>query len=332
MSRPLQHVFDTLSTRKISLFLLACLVPLYWVAGFHYGLTLAILGLAVTGGAWVTDTLLNLSLKTREDLQTVVWGLVLTLFLPPQTPWFAGLTAGIFMGVLKRLWGGNTGLWLNPMLAAWAFSRLSWPAAWANPELSPALGAFHQAVLKGTGVSPSILSSLDKTPLDHAFTNTLNNSVFSWIHTSLPPGYGDLIAGNLSGSFLAGTTVLLLLISVFLLVERLIPWEIPALAVLGLALPTWIFGGLSSGSWLTGDVLLQLFGGSFLFGVLFLATDSYSRPFFRSSRWLYGLFIGLFVFFLRFSGTQTDGTGEAILLAGLIVPWLDQLFQRFRAV
>ncbi len=332
MSSPLQYVFDTLHTRKISLLILISLIPLYGVAGFHYGLTLAILGLTVTGSAWLTDTLMNFSVKTRDDLQTIVWALILTLFLPPQTPWFAGLVAGFLMSLLKRLMGGNTGLWINPMLAAWAFCRLSWPNSWSGTKLSPALGAFHHAVLKGTPLASNLFSTLDKSPVDQAFTSTLNNSFFSWIHTNLPSGYGDLIAGNLSGSFLAGSTILLLLVSVFLLVERLVPWEIPAFAVLGLVVPTWVFGGLSGGSWLSGDVLLQLFGGSFLFGVLFLATDSFSRPFFRSSRRIYGLLIGLFVFILRFSGTQIDGTGEAILLAGLTVPWLDQLFQRFRTV
>jgi Na+-translocating ferredoxin:NAD+ oxidoreductase subunit D len=93
------------------------------------------------------------------------------------------------------------------------------------------------------------------TGFDAAITGWLNER----LGLSLAPGYFDLLFGNVPGSIGEVSALLLILGGVYLLVRKIITWEIPTAYMVSFGLLVWVFGGLRFGNGLfRGDAVFHL--------------------------------------------------------------------------
>jgi electron transport complex protein RnfD len=70
-------------------------------------------------------------------------------------------------------------------------------------------------------------------------------------------------------------------------------------------------------------VLLQLFSGGLMFGIVFMVTDPVTSPITRPGRWIYGLLVGIVIVLIRLFGAYPEGVAFAILFANMFVPLID---------
>ena len=304
MPSRMPQAFDRVTTFRFHLSLLGALAPMVVMAALVQGPWILVNIALGVGTSWAADELLRRLRRVVEpqDLAAPLWGLLLALLLPVQAPFYLPVLGSLFsVLVVKGLLGGGATPWVNPVLAAWAFLQTGWASEF--PAKAAALGG-------------------NRTAFDQQATDWLNNNLFSWFSIQLPGGYLDLFVGlaHPSTALVAESgTLVLLLATVYLLAKGFLPWEVPAFFFLGFAVPLALVGG---------DVLLQVFSGSFLICLFFLASDSSSRPLSRLGLILYGLGAGLMAFLVRTWGTGGDGVGYAVLVMNLVVPWLDRRLKR----
>ncbi len=315
--------FDSLTSLRLHLTLIASLSPVALFACLSGGWYVAFVIVSTMSIAWLADAVFRFWGPRREpeDSSALLWGLTLALVMPPLVPFWIPWAGILFSILAKGLLGGSGASWLNPALTAWAFCQAGWPAA-----MRPAVSL--------SGASDSQITSMlaTRSSLDQGATDWLNGNIFSWLNLQVPAGYVDLVTGvglqSHSWNAEAGT-FFLLAATVFLLVRGTIPWQIPLFFFLGFAVPVGIFGGLPAGQGLfSGDVLFQIFSGTFLLGIFFLATDTSSRPLSSRGLTLYALGAGVLAFVLRTWGVHVEGVGYAILFMNFLVPWMDLVLRK----
>ncbi len=164
------------------------------------------------------------------DLSAAVTGLILGLNLPATSPWWMPIIGSLIAVILvKQLFGGIGGNFLNPALAARAVLLTSWPVRMTDFVLPAGFGA-------------DAVSSA--TPLGGYPATTL-----------------DLLFGNIPGSIGETCKIAILLGFAYLLIRGVIKWRIPVIMVGSYALFAWIFGadvlaGVLSGGLLFGAVFM----------------------------------------------------------------------------
>lgn len=296
------QAFTRVTSLGFHLSFLLALSPVAALAIWYHGWTVAVLvGLSILS-AWGSDELLRRMTRVKgpRDWSAPLWGLLLALILPVQTPWPLAVVGAAFAVLfVKGVLGGGAIPWVNPVLAAWAFLQAGWPSVF--PDLAP--------------LGPS-------SAFDTQGTAWLNANLFSWLSIQLPTGYLDLVFGlGRTGSSLVVESggLLLLAATVYLLVKDYFPWQVPAFFFLGFTLPMVVLGA---------DVLYQVFSGSLLLTLFFLAADPTSRPLGRTALVVYSLGAGLLAFVIRTWGLEGDGVGYAVLFMNLLVPWIDQVWKR----
>ncbi len=301
MASRLPQAFSRVTTLRFHLTFIGCLIPVAASAVWANTQAAFVIALAVLS-AWFADELLRRIRKTDEprDWGAVLWGLLLALLLPVNVPLYLPVVgaAVAVLGVKGVLGGGVP--WINPVLVAWAFLQVGWPAAF---------GPISQQVGPGSA-------------FDARWTDWLNSNVFSWINVQLPGGYLDLMSGVGHGPnalLVESGGLWLLLATIVLLARGYIPWEVPACFFAAFCVPFAVAGG---------NALLQVFSGSFLLCLFFLAPDPSSRPLSRPGLVIFAAGSGLAAFLVRTWGLAPDGVGYAVLLMNLLVPWFDQKFRK----
>lgn len=303
MAHRLPQTFDRLTTLRYHLTLMASLLPIVALALVQHGWPVLINTSLAVGTAWLADVLLRRfrAEPSRQDGAAPLWGLLLALLLPVGAPPYLPILGALFaVFVVKSLLGGSTP-WINPVLASWAFLQVGWGGQF--PGLTP-------------------LAAAQRSAFDERAVEWLNTNVFSWFSIQLPSGYVDLFFGwgHPSTSLVVESgSLVLLAATVYLLAKGLIPWHIPAAFFVGFSVPL-IFAG--------ADTLYQVFSGTLLINLFFLATDPSSRPLGRWTLVAYGLGAGLLAALLRLWGTGSDPVGYAVLFLNFLVPWIDRRFRR----
>ena len=130
-----------------------------------------------------------------------------------------------------------------------------------------------------------------------------------------------LLIGQVNGSLGETSALAILLGGLYLLVRRVISWEIPA----GILLVSYIFVELGYLTDLTPlDPLHHVITGSLLFGAFFIATDPVSSPVTRKGKFLFGMGIGFLVVVIRIFSSYPEGVMFAVLVMNAAVPLLNR--------
>lgn len=265
--------------------------------GFSAALVVALATVSAVFFEWMMRKLMKRPM-TISDCSAAVTGLLLGLNLSPSVPWYVPIVGSAFaIIVVKQLFGGIGRNIMNPALAARVFLMMCWPAT-----MSEYPAAFTYGV-------DAVASA---TPLVALKGGVLPNASLM-----------DLFLGKIGGCIGEISTLLLLLGGVYLLIRKVIAWQIPVCMLGTVAILTLLFpqGDVGALQYMTAS----LCSGGLMIGAIYMATDYVTSPVTTMGRVIYGVGCGLLVVFIRFFGGYPEGTSFAILIMNSLVWYLDML-------
>ena len=285
------HIHSGRSTRRIMLDVLIALLPATAAGAVIFGLR-SLLVVAVTVAACVGfEALFNLLAKKPipvGDLSAAVTGLLLALNLPANVPLWQCVVGALFaMVVVKGLFGGLGANPVNPAITARVFMLV-------------AFSTMTKAAFPVDSVSSA-------TPLASEEATSLM----------------DLFLGNHGGAIGETCAAALLLGGLYLLVRRVITWQIPVAFVGTVFLTSFLMEGMDATA-----ALAAILSGGLLIGAIFMATDYVSSPATPRGKIIFGLGAGLVTFLIRYFGVYPEGVSFAILLMNILTPYINSWTKR----
>lgn len=332
------HVRDAVDLKRVMFTVVVALIPcLLWGifnAGYNYyhesGIeanpvtilfrgTLIVMPIVLTsyivGGIW--EVLFAIVRKHEINEGFLVTGLLFPLTLPPTIALWqvaVGITFGVVIG--KEVFGGTGFNILNPALTARAYLFFA-----HAPDMT---GDVWAASIDGkTGATPLGLgAAYGSQGLDVSEALANRGFTFATMFGGLEPGS------------IGETAVLPILIgAAILIVSGVGSWRIMAGGVAGLLATAILMNFLPSGMMPDGNILTtwtqvpfmyHLVMGSFLFGIVFMATDPVSAAQTDMGKWIYGALIGVATVLVRVTNPGfPEGVMLAILFMNVMAPIID---------
>ena len=295
-------------TQRLMLDVLIALLPATAASIYFFGLKAALIIVVSVAAAvlseYVWQRLAHKPLRIG-DLSAAVTGLLLALNLPANVPlWIPLIGSAFAIIIVKQLFGGIGHNFLNPALAARAVLLTSWPSHMTKAFDPQRLIQIFGASTVATGVD-SVASA---TPL---------NSLY--LSGSSSMSVTDLLVGNMPGAIGETCKLAILLGLLYLLVRKVISWEIPVVMLCVTALSSWALGI---------DPLKAVLTGGVLFGACFMATDYVTSPMLKTGHIIYAAGAGLLVTLIRKFGNYPEGVTYAILLMNIVTPLIDRSLKR----
>ena len=108
---------------------------------------------------------------------------------------------------------------------------------------------------------------------------------------------------------------------IYLLVRKVITWEIPVIYIGTVALLSWVLGPEGI---FTGDPLFHILAGGLMIGAIFMATDYTTSPMTRKGAIIFAFGCGLLTVLFRLYTNMPEGVSYAILLMNTAVPLIDR--------
>ena len=305
---PSPHIKGPDTTSAVMFDVLVALTPALAWGVFRFGFRALILVILSVACSVAWEAAVQFLLKrpvTVTDLSAAVTGMLIGLNLPVTVPLWMPVVGSFFaIVIVKQLFGGIGKNFVNPALAARVFLF-----SWAT-EMS----AFP---VNGTRIS-SLAVTLPGTDAVTSATPLAAMKAGALPDTNL---FG-MIVGNMSGCVGEISSILLLAGGVYLLIRKVITWQIPAaylgtVAVISLLFPRIEGAALES-------ALYELFAGSVILGAIFMATDYSTSPVTPGGRLIYGAGCGALTMLIRYFGSYPEGVSFAILIMNLLVWYIDK--------
>ncbi|RJX33886.1 MAG: RnfABCDGE type electron transport complex subunit D [Desulfarculus sp.] len=314
------HLLGRITLRSMHLEIMLALTPAFLVGLYYFGFPALSTVVLAVAGALGSDYLVSYLTKKPahpEDLHTALIGFLMGLILAPGAPWWLCLLGGALAVVLGKLLFGGLGSYpLNPVLVAWAAMALSWPAG-MNRFLEPlALGT------AGDWTQAQIPLMQLKSDI----------STLSGVYEMK-----NLWLGVVPAAVGAGSSVALMAGGLYLIIRRLIPWQIPLGALLGAAGMALLASytdprigelGLEGLAARLDVIWFHLATGGLMIAAFFLAPEPVTSPVTPWGTFLFGLGVGIMTIIVRTWGSWVDGAFYGVLLMNLATPLLDRIRPR----
>lgn len=249
----------------------------------------------------------------------LVTGLLFPLTLPPTIPLWQ-VAVGIAFGVLigKEIFGGSGFNVLNPALTGRAFLFFAYPINMSGDGVWTVLSKAGTAIEGFTGATPLAVAAA--TPKGTDVLSSLSASGFDWWS----------MARGLEGGSIAETAIIPSIIGAIILIAMGIgSWRIIAGGLLGLFLGATLMNLLPADRFIPFTQLpftYHLVMGSFLFGLVFMATDPVSAAATHRGKWIYGAMIGILTVLIRIANpAYPEGVMLAILFMNAMAPLIDHI-------
>ena len=297
------HVHDGSHVSKIMNGYLIALVPAAVWGCVLYGLPGLRMLLLAAGSALVFEWLSRMAMgrpSSLADGSVLVQGLLFGMMLPSNSPWWL-IVVGAFLVVVigKQLFGGIGGYPFNPVLVGYAILSVSWPLRLSSHF------TLADTPLKSMTIEPLVALKTYGASAVGAYE------------------FSDLFLGYQAGGLGTGSTLLILLGGLYLLVRGFAPWRVVVSYIVSIFVFGWIFQ-LADASTYAGP-MFHLMSGMTMFGAFFLVCDFTTCPVNGLARVIYGAGAGLLIILIRNFGVYPDGTVFAVLLMNLFHPLIDRI-------
>ena len=288
------HIHGKKTTMGIMLDVIIALLPTTIAGVIIFGLrSLLVIGVCLAT-ALLSELLFNIITKRKQtisDLSCIVTGLILALNLPANVPlWQAVVGSAFAIIVVKCLFGGLGKNVVNPALTARVFMLVAFSSL--------------------AQVSFPVDSTAGATPL----VSIAEGNV---------PELMDLFLGKTGGSIGETCSLALLIGGIYLLVRRVITWQIPV-AFIG---TVFVFSFFVQDFNVT-TALASVLSGGLLLGAFFMATDYVTSPETPWGKIIYGVGAGVITVLIRFWGIYPEGVSFALLLMNILNPYINSLTAR----
>ncbi|MDX9765937.1 MAG: RnfABCDGE type electron transport complex subunit D [Ectothiorhodospiraceae bacterium] len=262
------------------------------------------------------------------DGSALLTGWLLAMTLPPWAPWWIGVVGGLFAVMVgKQVFGGIGQNLFNPAMLARVVLLIAFPlelTTWIAPQPLTQTGSpgfVEGLAITFTGVTPERLDAVSSaTLLGHLKTEIgrgtqLTAALDGWYEPS------QAWFGHMAGSFAETSALLILLGGLYLMVRRIIDWQIPAAMLGTLALLASLMHMIAPERY--ADAGVHLLSGGAMLGAFFIATDPVTSPSTLRGRLLFGAGCGLLVYVIRSFGGYPEGVAFAVLLMNAVTPLID---------
>lgn len=236
----------------------------------------------------------------------LVSGMLIPLVMPVDVPLWMVAIATIFAVIIGKEAFGGTGMNVfNPALLARAFIFFAYPAKISGDTI------WTGGLTKGEGVIDGFSGA---TPLSKAASGAIDQI----------PSLHDLFFGFIPGSIGETSKLAILIGAAILIITGIGSWRIMLAGLLGGVTMTLIFNAFAANAYMTLSPLTQVMMGSFLFGMVFMATDPVTASQTNRGKWIYGFLAGLFAIMIRvFNPAYPEGVMLSILLMNAFAPLID---------
>lgn len=285
-----------------------------WVEGLLIVMPIILVSYIVGG---LLEVLFCIIRKHEINEGFLVTGLLFPLTLPPTIPLWqvaVGIAFGVVIG--KEIFGGTGFNVLNPALTARAFLFFAYPAQISGDTVWTVVEDRFDVVEGFTGATPLAVAAA--VPEGSSVINALKEAGFDWM---------EMFSGFIGGS-IAETSVLPILIGALVLIGMGIgAWRIMAGGVIGLVAAASLLNLLPADQFSPFTQLpfyYHLVMGSFLFGIVYMATDPVSAAATSTGKWIYGILIGALTILIRVGNPAfPEGVMLSILFANVMAPMID---------
>jgi len=298
----------------------------YFGPGFLFNLIVATI-FCVGGEALVLQARNRNPETALADLSALVTAALLAFALPSLTPWWVTATGSLFAVVVaKHLYGGLGFNVFNPAMVGYIVVLIAFPMdmnLWVAPRMGDIdyidLTVLQTVMYTLSGNLPEALSfdAISRaTPLDAMQSGLRNLHTYAEVRTN--PMMGDFGGRGWEwiGNFFAFG-------GFWLLIKKIIRWQIPAGVFAGLLIPAGLMYMIDPGS--NASPGFHLFAGATILCAFFIATDPVSAATSPKGRLVYGCGIGLLIFAIRKWGSYADGVAFAVLLMNMATPAIDYI-------
>jgi len=302
------HIRTSETTRSIMLDVVIAMLPALVWGVINFGIKALTLTVVSVVGCMFWEWLYRKVMKKPQsvgDLSCVVTGMLLAFVCPPSIPWWMLIIGDFFaIIVVKQLFGGIGKNFVNPALAGRAFLLGSYAGtmtSWAVP-----------------GESVAIFNTADvvtaATPL--AYMKTGDMAALTELH-----GISDMFLGKIGGSMGEVSALCLLIGGIYLIIRKVISWQIPVSYIATVAVLSFLFPKAGSGmEWM----LYSIFGGGLMLGAFFMATDYATSPVTKKGQLIYGIGCGLFTVLIRYFGSYNEGVCYSIMVMNCCTALIDK--------
>lgn len=302
------HIRSNEDTRSIMLDVIIAMIPALAWSVYNFGFKALILTLVSVVACVFWEWGYRKVLKKPQsigDLSAVVTGMLLAFVCPVDLSWWQIVIGAFFaIVVVKQLYGGIGCNFLNPALAGRAALLASYATAmttWATSR-----------------VNADVVSS--STPLAIMKSGLEDPAMFSQLMGDY--SVSDMFFGRCGGSIGEVSALMLLLGGIYLLIRKVISWQIPVSYIATVAVLALIAApeGISAGQYM----LYNVFGGGLMLGAIFMATDYATSPVTKLGQAIFGIGCGLLTCFIRRFGSYPEGVCYSILIMNCTTWLLDK--------
>lgn len=295
------HIHSKVSTQSIMRDVIIALLPAAVAGVILFGWQALITILVCVATTVLSEFLFNLFTKKEQtvtDLSAVVTGLILALSLPAKVDIWHCIVGSVFaIVVVKCLFGGIGCNFANPAATARVFLLIAFSAS-IGGATAPALGGVD---LVATATPLEIIKLGNGAEL---------------------PSLVDMFLGNRAGAIGETSALALILGGLYLIVRRVIKWQVPVIYIATVFLLSLI---------IKQDLtiaLYQVLGGSLMIAAFFMITDYSTTPINTLGKMVFAFGCGVITVLIRFWGAYPEGVSFAILLMNILSPYIEKLCAR----
>jgi len=292
------HIRSSASTSRIMLDVIIALLPACVAGIIIFGWRALLVLTATTLSAVLAELVFNLIVKKEQtitDLSAVVTGLLLGLNVRADAPvWQCVLGAVFAIVVVKCFFGGLGCNFANPAVTGRIFMMICFATT---------IGGGVELVKNEAGERIFVTGA---TPL-------ANMQKGDELPTLL-----DMFLGKYGGAIGETCTLALVLGFLYLVIRRVINFEIPLLVVGTVFVLSLIVDNSFS------VALYHVLAGGLVLGAVFMATDYVTTPITRTGKMIFAVGVGLITYLVRKFGSYDEGVSFAILFMNIISPYIEK--------